>query len=70
MTPTTRLDHTARPTSFRHDGMCGRYELCHRLDCLERFGPYATLEVFPDGRVIARCHGSRFDIRGMTERAA
>lgn len=62
---------TATRQLLRHDGPCGIREQCWRAECRAEFGDVATVERFLDtGDIIARCHGSRFNVLGMTERAA
>jgi hypothetical protein len=45
---------------LRHEGLCGRRDFCWRPECRVDFRGYRTIEVLPDGEVIAHCHRSRF----------
>ena len=46
-------------------------ELCWKPECRDEFRDYLTVERWPDtGHVIAYCHQGRFQVLGMTERAA
>lgn len=58
--------------TLRHDDPdCGIREQCWRPECRVEWGDYQTVERFPrTGEVIARCHGTRFSVLGMTRRAA
>lgn len=46
-----------------HTGSCWPIrEQCDRQPCRETFGPYRTLEVHPDGRTRAHCHGHQGEV--------
>jgi hypothetical protein len=51
---------------LRHSGPCGRRVRCHRADCRQRFGPYATVEILRSGIVLYRCHGVRTVVDDLT----
>ena len=66
--PTTQQQPSTR--LLRHEGPCGRREACWRPACREAWPGYRTVEVLPDGEVIARCHGTRFRPVAYRETAA
>jgi hypothetical protein len=41
--------------AIRHVGPCGHRARCYRSDCLERFGPYKTVEILRN-RIVFYCH--------------
>jgi len=49
-----------RSTPLRHIGPCGSRSRCPRPSCRRVWGTYATIETFPSGLILARCHGQRW----------
>lgn len=57
-------------TQLRHEGYCGSREECWRPECRAEFRGYRTIEILPDGEVIAFCHRGRFYPRAFREAPA
>jgi hypothetical protein len=59
--PNDHRQHSGPP--LVHLGPCGQRIACWRLECRERFGDYATVEILRSGERLAYCHRARWHPR-------